>query len=234
MTNFTWTAVVVLGLAVLPLAAADATGHWQLKGEVAGNPILADCNFKQDAAKFAGACKADGMGAWNVAGEVQEKKIAFHHDVEYGGSTYTLNYTGAFESDTAAKGDIEVSGASGEFTLTRAAGEETKQEAAPASSGLTGSWKIEVDVAGEAHSGTCSIMQDGEKLAGTCKVEGGEQALTGEVKGQKVTWSHKGEYNGEALTATYKGTIESPTSVKGDIDVQPFDVAGTFTATKVQ
>lgn len=234
MIKSTWTVVVILGLAMLPLAAVDATGRWQLKGEVAGNPILAGCNFKQDAAKLAGTCKAEGMGDWKIEGDVQEKKIAFHHDVEYGGSTYTLNYTGAFESDTLAKGDIEVSGASGEFTLTKASGEEPRKDAAAAPAVLSGSWKIEANIAGETHSGTCSIQQDGEKLTGKCKVDDKEQALAGEVKGQKVIWSHKGEYNGEPLTATYKGDVDSPTSMKGDVDVQPFDVQGTFTATKVQ
>lgn len=233
MIKFRWTAVAFFGLALLPLTAADATGRWQLKGEVAGNPILADCNFKQDSAKLAGTCKTEEMGVWNVAGDVQEKKIAFHHDVDYAGATYTLNYSGTFESDTAVKGDIEVSGASGEFTLTKAAGEEPKKEAA-APATLSGSWKIDASVGGETHSGTCTLKQDGEKLTGICKVEDQEQALTGEVKGQKVAWSHKGEYNGEPLTASYKGDVESPTTMKGDLDVQPFDVQGTFTATKVE
>jgi len=89
-------------------------------------------------------------------------------------------------------------------------------------------------VSGETHTGTCKIEQNAGKLSGTCKVEGNEVPLTGEVKGQTVTWSHKGEYNGEALTANYKGTVESPTTVKGSLDVQPFDVSGTFTATRVQ
>jgi len=225
---------VLVGLGVLPLTtAADVTGRWQLKGEVAGNPILADCNLTQDAAKLAGTCKAADMAAWNVAGELQEKKITFHHDVEYGGSTYTLNYAGSFNSDAEAKGDIEVAGASGEFTLTKAAGGEPKKDDAAVAL-LSGTWKIEADVAGETHTGTCNIEQAQEKLSGTCKLEHGEAALTGEVKGTTVTWSHKGEYNGEALTANYKGTVESPTTVKGDLDVQPFDVSGTFTATKVQ
>lgn len=234
MIQSTWTAVVFLGLAALPLAAADATGRWQLKGEVAGNPIVADCNFKQEAAKLAGTCKAGDLAAWAVAGEVQDKKISFHHDVDYQGSTYTLNYTGAFESETVAKGDIEVSGASGEFTLTKAAADEPKKEPTAAVSTLSGSWKIEADLGGETHTGTCTIKQDGEKLTGTCKVESSDQTLTGEVKGEKITWSHKGEYNGQPLTATYKGSFVSPTSVKGDVDVQPFDVSGTFTATKVE
>src|SRR5450631_4475675 len=143
MTKSTWSAFVLVGLGVLPLAAVDVTGRWQLKGEVAGNPILADCSFKQDVAKLAGTCKAADMAAWIVEGEIQEKKITFHHDVEHGGSTYTLNYTGAFNSDAEAKGDIEVSGASGEFTLTKASGEEPKQEAAPAVVALSGTWKIE-------------------------------------------------------------------------------------------
>jgi len=232
MMKFVGTAFLVCGLAALPLAAADANGRWQLKGEVAGNPILADCNFKQDAAKLAGTCKAEGMDTWKVEGEIQENKIAFHHDVDYQGSTYTLNYTGTFETASLAKGDIEVAGAAGEFTLARTTGEVAKKETPAAA--LAGSWKIEAEVAGETHSGTCTVQQDGEKLTGTCKVEGSDQTLTGEVKGQKVTWTHKGEYNGEALTASYKGEIQSPTTVKGDLDVQPFDVQGTFTATKVQ
>jgi hypothetical protein len=233
MMNSPWTAVAFLGLAVLPLAAADANGRWQLKGEVAGNPIVADCNFKQDAAKITGTCKAETMDPWKVEGELQEKKITFHHDVEYGGSTYTLSYTGTFDSDTVAKGDIEVAGASGEFTLTKGAGAEPKKDDA-AAAGLSGSWKIEADVAGEIHSGVCTIKQDGEKLSGSCKLEGTDQALTGEVKGQQISFSHKGEYNGEALVANYKGTVDSPKSIKGDLDVQPFDVSGTFTATKVE
>jgi hypothetical protein len=233
MLGFTRSAFLLLGLAVLPLAATDVAGRWQLKGEVAGNPILADCNFKQDAAKLAGTCKAEGYSAWSVAGELQETKISFHHDVDYQGSTYTLNYAGTFNSDAEAKGDIEVSGASGEFTLTRAAGEST--QGSPASAAvLSGTWKIEADVAGETHTGTCTIKQDEEKLSGICKAEGAEAALTGEVKGQTVTWSHKGEYNGEKYTANYKGTVESPSALKGGIEVQPFDATGTFTATKVQ
>ncbi len=234
MTKSTWNVLVLAGLGVLQVAAAaDVTGRWQLKGEVAGNPILADCNFKQDATKLAGTCKAGDMANWVVAGELQDKKISFHHDVEYGGSTYTLNYSGTFNTDAEAKGDIDVAGASGEFTLTKAAGAEPKQEAAPAAT-LAGTWKIEADVAGETHTGTCKIEQNLEKLTGNCKLEHGETALTGEVKGKHVTWSHKGEYNGEALTANYRGTVESPTAIKGDLDVQPFDVSGTFTATKVE
>lgn len=234
MTKSTWSAFVLLGLGAFPLAAGDAAGRWQLKGEVAGNPIVADCNFTQEASKLAGTCKAADMAAWIVAGEIQEKKITFHHDVEYGGSTYLLNYTGTFSSVAEAKGDIEVAGTSGEFTLTKASGAEPKQDDTPAAVALSGTWKIEADVAGETHSGTCKLEQAEEKLSGSCKLESGEVALTGEVKGKTVTWSHKGEYNGEALTANYKGTVESPTMVKGDLDVQPFDVSGTFTATKVQ
>jgi hypothetical protein len=233
MLRLTRSALLLLGLAVLPLAAADVTGRWQLKGEVAGNPILADCNFKQDAAKLAGTCKAEGYVVWSVAGELQETKISFHHDVDYQGATYTLNYAGTFNSDTQAKGDIEVTGASGEFTLTRAAG-ESAQGSASAPAVLSGTWKIEAEVGGETHTGTCTITQEAEKLTGMCKAEGAEATLAGEVKGQTVTWSHKGEYNGEKYTASYKGVVESPSALKGDIDIQPLDASGTFTATKVQ
>jgi len=99
---------------------------------------------------------------------------------------------------------------------------------------VTGKWTAKTQGPDGDMQMTMNLKQDGEKLTGTCKVEGSEQALTGEVKGQKVTWTHKGEYNGDALTANYKGDVESPASIKGDVDIQPFDVQGTFTATKVQ
>jgi hypothetical protein len=50
------------------------------------------------------------------------------------------------------------------------------------------------------------------------------------VDEKKVTWALKTTYNGQELTLTFKGTLDDPEQFKGDIDVQPLNVAGTFSA----
>jgi hypothetical protein len=101
-----------------------------------------------------------------------------------------------------------------------------------ADSALSGTWKIEADFEGNPRSYACTFRQEGGKLTGSCKLDQGERDITGEVSGQRVTWKHKAEYNGEALTLTYVGTVESPSQIKGNVDVQPMAVTGTFTAAK--
>ena len=128
------TAAALGVLVALPIAAADMSGRWKISGEVAGNPIKADCLFAQDGTKFTGSCKATPAAPeWKVEGLVNDPKVIFHHDVDYEGATYTLNYSGKFESDTTIKGDIDVGGAGGEFTATRDGASSAAQSTSPSS-----------------------------------------------------------------------------------------------------
>jgi hypothetical protein len=99
---------------------------------------------------------------------------------------------------------------------------------------LSGTWKIDADFEGSPRTIVCTLRQESGKLAGSCKTDEGDREVTGEVSGQKVTWKHKAEYNGEPLMLTYAGTVESPSQIKGTIDVQPMAITGTFTAAKDQ
>jgi hypothetical protein len=105
-------------------------------------------------------------------------------------------------------------------------------QATPAS--VAGVWKVTGDVSGVAVDQVCTFAQDGKKLTGSCKSAGEEKPvdISGEVDDKKVTWSFKTTYNGEAIDVTFKGTLDDPAQFKGDIDVQPFGVAGTFSAKK--
>jgi beta-glucosidase len=128
------TAAALGVLVALPIAAADMSGRWKISGEVAGNPIKADCLFAQDGTKFTGSCKATPAAPeWKVEGLVNDPKVIFHHDVDYEGATYTLNYSGKFESDTTIKGDIDVGGTGGEFTATRDGASSAAQSTSPSS-----------------------------------------------------------------------------------------------------
>jgi hypothetical protein len=99
---------------------------------------------------------------------------------------------------------------------------------------VSGAWKVTGDVMGYPVEQVCTFAQDGKKLTGSCKEAGKDKAadITGEVEDKKVTWSFKTDYNGQEITVTFKGTLGDDAQLKGDIDVQPFNVAGTFSAKK--
>ena len=104
---------------------------------------------------------------------------------------------------------------------------------APADS-ITGKWQLKGDVVGNPLNSTCDIKQTGTTLSGSCTNEtGAALPITGTVKDGVVTFSHGGDYQGTELTVTYSGKLESPSQIKGTIEVKPFNAEGTFTATPV-
>lgn len=112
-------AILFAGLAALPALAADISGNWKVTGDVIGNPVNAVCTFKQADAKITGTCKMANGADSPAAGEIKDKAITFHHDVDSQGATYTLTYTGKLQDDGSLKGNIEVAGVGGPFTATK-------------------------------------------------------------------------------------------------------------------
>jgi hypothetical protein len=119
------------------------------------------------------------------------------------------------------------------FVLALAAVAALAQDA-PAPASVAGAWKVTGDIMGYPVDTVCTFAQDGKKLTGSCKSAGESKAdeITGEVVEKKVTWSLKTEYNGQEITVTFKGALAEASQFKGDIDVQPLNVAGTFEAKK--
>ncbi len=98
---------------------------------------------------------------------------------------------------------------------------------------VSGKWNIDGSVAGYELKTTGTLKQEEAKLTGTCKT-GDQKAeeVTGEVTGDKVVFKHGGDYQGTALTITYSAKLAEDGTMKGDINVAPFDAAGDFTAKK--
>ena len=119
------------------------------------------------------------------------------------------------------------------FVLALAAVAALAQDA-PAPASVAGAWKVTGDIMGYPVDTLCTFAQDGKKLTGSCKNAGESKAtdITGAVDDKKVTWSLKAEYNGQEITVTFKGALDNASQFKGDIDVQPLNVAGTFEAKK--
>lgn len=100
---------------------------------------------------------------------------------------------------------------------------------------VSGTWKVTGDVSGHPIDQVCTFKQEGKKLTGSCK--SAEQNTTNEIAGevdeQKVTWQYNTDYEGQKLTVAFAGTPDAAgAQLKGDIDVQPMGVGGTFTAQK--
>ena len=100
---------------------------------------------------------------------------------------------------------------------------------------VPGSWTITGDVQGYPVNETCTFTQDKDKITGSCKGSDGKAYdTTVTINGQKVIFVHGGEYEGQALTLTFTGTYNDKGEVAGDIDVQPLNYDGTFTAKKTE
>jgi hypothetical protein len=102
-----------------------------------------------------------------------------------------------------------------------------------ADNSVSGTWRVEGNVAGYEVHRVCILKQDGKVLSGSCQ-EADQQPIpfTGNIKDKTVTWQYDAEFNGSALTATYTGDWDGDSAITGAIDVQPMNAAGTFTATR--
>ena len=100
---------------------------------------------------------------------------------------------------------------------------------------VPGSWTITGDVQGYPINETCTFTQDKDKITGSCKdSEGKAYDTTVTINDKKVIFAHGGEYEGQALTLTFTGTYNDKGELAGDIDVQPLNYDGTFTAKKTE
>jgi hypothetical protein len=115
--------IVTTVLTLLPLvsaglgAADDLSGKWAFAGDVQGNAFTLNCDVTQGAdATLAGQCEVNGATS-ALTGTVKETDVQFSVTV----SGYALTYTGRVQGDTVT-GGIEVSGATGTFSGTRAKG----------------------------------------------------------------------------------------------------------------
>ena len=112
---------MLLALALVSALAAPAdsiSGTWQIKGEVAGNPLNSTCTLVVAEAKISGVCKNAEGKQDPITGEVKEGKVIFEHGGDYQGQELKIIYTATLASPKEMKGTIEVKpfDVSGEFT----------------------------------------------------------------------------------------------------------------------
>ncbi|HEU4720106.1 MAG TPA: hypothetical protein VFS59_01980 [Gemmatimonadaceae bacterium] len=116
---------MLLTFALVTALAAPAdsiSGTWQIKGEVAGNPLNSTCTLVVAESKITGACKNAEGKQDPITGEVKDGKIVFEHGGDYQGQELKIIYTATLPSAKEMKGTIEVKpfDVSGEFTAAPA------------------------------------------------------------------------------------------------------------------
>jgi hypothetical protein len=95
-------------------------GTWAFKGDVAGNDVDMKCAFQRDGDKLTGTCAYKTDGDSPTTGTVAGKTVTFQNRVTRD-QAYDLTYTGTLDdAGTSMKGDIAVSGVTGEFSGTKA------------------------------------------------------------------------------------------------------------------
>jgi hypothetical protein len=104
---------------------------------------------------------------------------------------------------------------------------------AQAKSDLTGEWAFDVQTDQGGGTPTFIFKQTGDKLAGRYKGQFGEADLTGTVTGKTFKFSFSADAQGQKVTISYDGEIESPSTVKGKLDIAGL-ATGTFTGKKVK
>lgn len=117
------TLIALLLLAVMPAAAADLTGTWNIDIDIAGMQFKAVVEMKQDGKDLAGTVKT-GEDTKPVKGTVDGEAVKFEYDTLYNGDTYHLVYTGKLDGDAALKGEVDATAAQGVFVAKKAAKED--------------------------------------------------------------------------------------------------------------
>ena len=104
--------------------------------------------------------------------------------------------------------------------------------AAPGDVDLTGTWTLKGEVSGVSVMETCTLTQKDTTLTGKCDTSTGKYDTTGKLDGKTATFKHGGTYQGTDLVITYTGKVGSDGAMTGTMDVDPFNVTGSFSAKK--
>ena len=79
---------------------------------------------------------------------------------------------------------------------------------------LTGTWEVEIEIAGQQGMPVFELKQQGDKLTGKYQGNFGDQEVTGKVDGDKVEFSFEIQ---DGAVATYTGKVNGD-KMKGEAD----------------
>ena len=100
-------------------------------------------------------------------------------------------------------------------------------------SDLTGTWSVDLDIAGMLFKPVWVLKHDGEALTGKVKMPGeeAEREVKGSVTGEAVKIEYDTVYEGQTYHLVYSGKLDGEAVIKGDVDATA--AQGVFTARRV-
>jgi hypothetical protein len=78
---------------------------------------------------------------------------------------------------------------------------------------VSGTWDVEIEIAGQTGKPVFTFKQEGEKLSGKYKGQFGEADVTGTLKGNAIEFS----FEAQGAKIVYKGMVDKDT-MKGQAD----------------
>jgi hypothetical protein len=93
---------------------------------------------------------------------------------------------------------------------------------------ISGQWKLQIDVAGNAAELSCTITQEGTTFKGNCSDIG--ELSNGEIKDGVYSWGTSGGQS----PCTFTGKLNSEGKLVGKVNVLAFGIDGDFSASPVK
>ncbi len=98
-------------------------------------------------------------------------------------------------------------------------------------SDVSGVWRVNGSIGGNPINAVCNLKQQSEVLTGSCKLDENQIVdVTGTIHGDQVMWQSGVDEGGTMLIISFKGTVGSPSDIKGQLFVDPYEMQGDFTA----
>lgn len=98
---------------------------------------------------------------------------------------------------------------------------------------VSGKWLVRNDISGNRSEQTCTFAVNNQTLHGQCTSENTVVDVTGTLSNEEVTWQYETRRHLIKLTVTHKGKVKGD-SIGGTVQVNPFNVNGSFTATLIK
>lgn len=95
-------------------------------------------------------------------------------------------------------------------------------------SDLTGTWSVELDIAGMLFKPVWELKHSGSELTGTVKMGEETKPVKGTVTGEAVKIEYDTVYEGQTYHLVYTGKLDGEAALKGDVDATA--AQGVFTA----
>ena len=91
--------IFVLVVSAIPAAAADATGSWTSSFDTPVGRMNYTYTLKVDGTKVTGTAKSDDGESELQDGRMDGDKVIFVENLNFGGMTIVITYTGTFVND---------------------------------------------------------------------------------------------------------------------------------------